>query len=201
MNTTVLIGRVAQTKPINYTQAGMANVRFNIAVRKEMQVQQGERDSYFFPCLAWNKNADFIEKYIGIGDLIAITGRLQTNEWNDDQGIRHSIIEINVEKIEILAKKQNNSNVNNSVNVNTQMQVQNANSQPKQQIPNVNLPNNNIPQKQYQNPQQVPNYQTNPNNNVGYTIQQPNPKPQPQSINTNQSQPFTIDVTDDMLPF
>lgn len=59
----------------------------------------------FIPCVAFNKTAEWIEKYFSKGKMIAIDGRIQTRNWTDDDGEKHYVTEIIVDNAEFCGDK------------------------------------------------------------------------------------------------
>jgi len=94
MNKVNLLGRLTKDPELKYTNNNTAVCSFTLAVNRR---KQGEVD--FINCQAWTKTAEFIDKYINKGQQIAISGRIQTRNWDDNDGKKHYITEIVVEEV------------------------------------------------------------------------------------------------------
>lgn len=95
MNKLVLSGRL--TKDVEIKQANNTTIaKFTIAVRKRMG-KDGASD--FFNIVAFGNNADFVAKYFGKGQQISVCGRLQNNNYEDNEGKKHYSNEIIAEEI------------------------------------------------------------------------------------------------------
>ena len=80
MNTISLIGRLTGIPELKYTQANTAFTRFSIAV--DRPVKQGEeKQADFFNIVAWGKTAEFVCRYFGKGQRIALTGSVRTGSY------------------------------------------------------------------------------------------------------------------------
>ncbi|MBO7691483.1 MAG: single-stranded DNA-binding protein, partial [Methanobrevibacter sp.] len=79
-------------------------VRNSIAVRRDFKNKDGEYDTDFFDFSVWGSQAEFIEKYAKKGDKISIIGKLQNNNYEDEQGVHYRNV-IQVENIEILTSR------------------------------------------------------------------------------------------------
>lgn len=106
MNCTQLIGRLTKNPEIRYTQSNTAVASFTIAVNRRYSKQGEERQSDFINIVAWNKTAEFIQKYFSKGMQIAIVGRIQTRNYEDDKGVKHYITEVVAEEVEFAEKKK-----------------------------------------------------------------------------------------------
>ena len=99
MNKVILMGRLTKEPEVRYTQSGepMAIARYTLAVNKRFK-KQGEADADFIPCVAFGKNGEFAEKYLAKGRQIAVVGRLQVRNWEDNEGKKRITTEVVVEE-------------------------------------------------------------------------------------------------------
>lgn len=85
LNNVVIMGRL--TKDIELRKAGDHKVaNFTVAVDRNFVDEDGERQADFIRCVAWNGTAEFIEKYFRKGSMIALTGWIQTGNYEDEDG-------------------------------------------------------------------------------------------------------------------
>ena len=99
MNKVILMGRLTKDPEVRYTQSGepMAIARYTLAVNKRFK-KQGEADADFIPCVAFGKQGEFAEKYLAKGRQIAVVGRLQVRNWEDNEGKKRTTTEVVVEE-------------------------------------------------------------------------------------------------------
>lgn len=115
MNSINLIGRLTKDLEIKKTQNGNSFVNFTIAINRTYTSASGEREADFINCVAWNKTAENMFTYLGKGSLIGIEGKLQTRNYEDNNGKRIYVTEILVSNVEFLENKQSNNNQNDFV--------------------------------------------------------------------------------------
>jgi single stranded DNA-binding protein (ssb) len=83
MNKVSLIGRLTKDVELRYTQNGVACVMFTLAVDRQFKDNQGNRVCDFISCVAWRTQAEFLSKYAGKGNIIALSGSIQTRQFQD----------------------------------------------------------------------------------------------------------------------
>ncbi|MDF2985763.1 MAG: single-strand binding protein [Eubacterium sp.] len=95
MNKVVLMGRLTKHPELRYTRVNNAAVAcFPIAVDRRGTSKDGKPQADFFNIIAWNKTAEFCQKYLTKGMKVAIVGRLQTRKWEDNEGNIHYVTEV-----------------------------------------------------------------------------------------------------------
>lgn len=82
MNQVILTGRLTKDPEVRYTQNQTPVATFTIAVERDYVKKTVD----FIPCKAWDKKADFIEKYFHKGDGIVIEGTLRVENYEDKNG-------------------------------------------------------------------------------------------------------------------
>ena len=99
MNKVILMGRLTRDPEVRYTQTNNTLVAsFSLAVNRRFVRQGEERQADFINIVAWSKLGKFCSKYFKKGQQVAVTGRLQTRTWDDDQGQKHYITEVIAEE-------------------------------------------------------------------------------------------------------
>lgn len=117
MNKVILIGRLTKDVEIRYTQKNnTAIASFSLAVNRSFVKVGEERQADFFNIVAWNKLAENISKYLVKGNQVAISGRLETRTWEDENGKKHYATEVIAEEVNFIEHKniQNNDALLNS---------------------------------------------------------------------------------------
>ena len=99
MNKVVLMGRLTRDPETRYTQTNNTLVAsFTLAVNRRFARQGEERQADFIQIVAWNKTGEFCSKYFKKGQQVGIIGRIQTRNWDDDQGQKHYVTEVIAEE-------------------------------------------------------------------------------------------------------
>jgi len=100
MNKLCLIGRLTKDPEIRYTQSNNTMVvSFNLAVNRRFIKENEERQADFISIVAWSKTAEFVSKYFKKGQQVGIVGRIQTRNWDDEQGQKHYATEVIAEEV------------------------------------------------------------------------------------------------------
>ena len=99
MNTVILLGRLTADPDIRSTRDGKAVASFTLAVDRYKE------GADFIRCQAWEKRADFCEKYLKKGTKIAIRGRIRTGDYTDKDGKKVYTTDIVIEDIEFAQTK------------------------------------------------------------------------------------------------
>lgn len=84
MNKICLIGRLTRDPEVRYGTNG-AVARYNLAVDRRIK-REGEPEADFFPCTVFGKGAEFAEKHLKQGIKIAISGRMENDNYTDKNG-------------------------------------------------------------------------------------------------------------------
>lgn len=99
MNKVYLIGRLCADPELKMTNTGKSVTTFTLAANR-----QGSKESDFPDCVAWEKTADFICKYFQKGSPLVIEGAIQTRTYEDKNGQKRKVVEINVKNVEFVPK-------------------------------------------------------------------------------------------------
>ena len=97
-NRIILMGRLTKDPELKTTQSGVTMCRFSIAVDRAYSKGQ-EKQTDFFDITAWRQTAEFVAKYFSKGRVILVEGKLQNNNYTDQNGVkqyRNAIIADNV---------------------------------------------------------------------------------------------------------
>lgn len=111
INQTVLVGRLANEVKLKYTPNNQAVATFTLAVNRNFKSQNGEREADFINCVIWRQQAENLANWAKKGALIGIVGRIQTRNYENQQGQRVYVTEVVAEKFKLLEfNKQNDQN-------------------------------------------------------------------------------------------
>lgn len=100
MNNVNLIGRFAKDPDLRYSASGTAICNFVLAVRNPYKDDGDGAD--FISCVAWQGVAELVAENHEKGNMIGVTGRLQTRSYEDNEGIMRYVSEVNVESIHFI---------------------------------------------------------------------------------------------------
>ena len=115
MNTICLTGRVCAQPELKQTTSGVSVCSFSIAVDRDYKVN-GQKASDFIPCVFWRGTAEFVGKYFGKGDMIAIVGSLESRKYTDKDGNNRTVWEVKADKVSFCGGKKEASQDNTNDN-------------------------------------------------------------------------------------
>ena len=120
MNKVILMGRLTREPDIRYSQGErqMAIARYTLAVdRRGRGSTDGGQSADFISCVAFDRGAEFAEKYLHQGTKIVVTGRIQTGSYTNRDGQRVYTTDVVVEEQEFAESK--NASANNGTRQST----------------------------------------------------------------------------------
>lgn len=93
MNVVVLLGRLTKDPETKTTNNDVTITRYTLAVDRRGKQENGPQAD-FINCLAFNKAAEFANKYFRKGQRVCVSGRIQTRNWEDNDGNKHYATEV-----------------------------------------------------------------------------------------------------------
>lgn len=106
MNQVTLIGRLTKDPELRYTGgSNKAVADINLAVNR-IYKRDGQPDADFFKVTVWGNQAENADKYLAKGSMIAVTGRIENNNYEDKNGVKHYGNVIQAERIEYLSQSK-----------------------------------------------------------------------------------------------
>ena len=111
LNKVMLIGRLGQDPEIRYTQSGSSVANVTIATNDYWTDKQGGKQerTEWHSLVLWGKLADLAQSYLKKGSQVYVEGRLQTRDWEDQQGQKHYKTEVVVTTMQFLDSKMSDS--------------------------------------------------------------------------------------------
>lgn len=97
LNSISIAGRLSKDPELRTTQSGVSVASFTVAVERDFAAQGQQREIDWFDCVAWRQAGEFVSKYFHKGDMIVVTGRMQSRDWTDNNGNKRRNWEIQVE--------------------------------------------------------------------------------------------------------
>ena len=86
LNSITLMGRLTAEPDYRTTQSGTPLAKFTLAVERNYSGQNGEKVTDFLDVDAWRQTADFVSKYFHKGQLVAVVGSVQVENYTDRDG-------------------------------------------------------------------------------------------------------------------
>lgn len=109
INNVTLTGSITKDLEKKETGKGTSVVNFSLAVDRRFKNSSGNREADFIGIQAWGLTADLLCKYCGKGSLIGIEGRIQTRNYENNQGQRVYVTEVVAENVTFLDSKKNDN--------------------------------------------------------------------------------------------
>lgn len=102
-NHVVLTGRLVKEPEVRYvTEKAVCN--FVLAVERPVKAKDGRREADFIPCVAWGRLGEVIGNHVQKGHKIYVEGRIQVRTYEDKEGQKRYITEVNLSTMEFLEK-------------------------------------------------------------------------------------------------
>jgi single-strand DNA-binding protein len=104
VNKVLLTGRLTRDPEMRALASGKHVTAFSVATNE--YVGNGREKAEYHAVIAWDRLADIAAQYLGKGSMVAVEGRLQTRQWDDDAGKRHWKTEVVAASIEMLSGRR-----------------------------------------------------------------------------------------------
>jgi len=105
LNKVILIGRLTRDPELRYTPSELAITEFSLAVDRGFKNAQGEKTTDFFRCKAFKHTAEFVNNYLKKGNLVAVEGRIELNEFTGQDGVKKYFTDIVCSQVENLTPR------------------------------------------------------------------------------------------------
>ena len=109
MNKVILSGYVGKEVSVRESQSGMKVARYSLAVRR-MTKKEGEQDTDWISLIAFDKKADFAEKYVKKGTRLIVEGHITTGSFTNKDGQKVYTTDVIVDSQEFAESKKNAEN-------------------------------------------------------------------------------------------
>jgi single-strand DNA-binding protein len=103
MNRVLLTGRLTRDPEVRSLASGKTVTQFSIATN---EYRGGAEKAEYHNVVTWDRLAEICGQYLGKGQLVAIEGRIQTRQWEDDHKQRHWKTEIVAAQVEMLSGRR-----------------------------------------------------------------------------------------------
>lgn len=108
LNKVMIIGRLGRDPEMRYTPSGRPVTTFSVATSRTWTTSEGERkvETEWFNIVAWGSLAEICKQYLTKGQVVYVEGRLQTRHWDDNEGNKHTSVEIVANEMIMLTEKR-----------------------------------------------------------------------------------------------
>ena len=110
VNKAILLGHLGKDPDVRYLEGGVAVGQFSLATTKRAQTlpngtQIPERTEWH-NIVVWRGIAETAKKYLHKGDTVYVEGEIRSRSFEDKNGVRHTVVEIFAESMEMVTVKQ-----------------------------------------------------------------------------------------------
>lgn len=109
MNKVVLIGNLVRDPEVRATQSGISVCNFTVAVNRRFKKENGEQETDFLNVIAWRQLAELCGKYLAKGRKVAVTGSIQTRQYEAKDGSKRTAWDIVADEVEFLSPQNQQS--------------------------------------------------------------------------------------------
>lgn len=104
LNKVMLIGNLTRDPELKYIPSGSAVVTFTLAVNRVYKTQTGEKkeQTSFLRVVVWGRRAEVCGEYLAKGSPVFVEGRLQSREWETQEGQKRSTVEVIADNVQFL---------------------------------------------------------------------------------------------------
>ena len=109
MNKVFLIGNLTRDPELTETSGGVSVCHFAIAVNRSYTSSDGDRQTDFFNVTAWRGLAENVSRFTKKGSKVAVSGSIQIRNYEDNQGVRRTAIDVIAQDVEFLTQRNANA--------------------------------------------------------------------------------------------
>ena len=106
LNQVQVIGRLGKDPETRYSASGDAVCSFSVAASESYKDKSGQKQekTEWFRCVTYQKLAEICGQYLTKGQLVYVSGSLQSRQYKDKQGVEKSITEVKVRDMKMLGR-------------------------------------------------------------------------------------------------
>ena len=112
-NRVILLGNLTRNPELRYTPSNTAVVDLGLAVNDSYKNQAGEvvERPCFVDVVVWGRQAETAAEYLRKGSPVLVEGRLQLDQWENQQGEKRSKLRVRADRVQFLggARSENSS--------------------------------------------------------------------------------------------
>lgn len=107
MNKVMLVGRLTRSSELRYTAQGSSVANFTLAVNRRTKKDQDKQADFIF-VIVWGSMEENSSKFLYKGSQAAVFGRLQTRNYEANDGTKRYVVEVIAEEVKFLHNKKSN---------------------------------------------------------------------------------------------
>lgn len=106
-NKVQLIGNLGNNPEVKTLDGGKKMARFSVATNETYRNSKGEKvvETQWHSLIAWGKVAEIAEKFLQKGSEVALEGKLINRSYNDKDGNKKYVTEVQVNELLMLGKE------------------------------------------------------------------------------------------------
>lgn len=112
INRVILVGRLTKDPEYRQTPSGVSVATFTLAVNRSFTNSQGEREADFINVVVFRKQAENVNKYLSKGSLAGVDGRIQSRNYENNEGRRVFVTEVVADSVQFMDSKGSNQQNN-----------------------------------------------------------------------------------------
>ena len=102
MNRAFLVGNLTRDPELRKTQSDVSVCTFTIACNRRFTNANGQREADFLNIVVWRGQADNCYRYLKKGSRVAVSGSIQTRNYEAQDGSKRYVTEIVADEVEFL---------------------------------------------------------------------------------------------------
>lgn len=102
MNKAIISGNLTREPEMKVTPSGVSVCTFTLAVGRKFKNANGEKETDFIPVVAWRQQAEAASKFLHKGSKAAVSGSIQTRNYEAQDGTKRYVTEIIADEVEFL---------------------------------------------------------------------------------------------------
>lgn len=100
LNKAILMGRLTRDPELRHTPSNTPVASFTLAIDRGRRDPNGNKQTDFIDCVAWNRSAEFVKQWFTKGMLAIVVGRIQSRNWEDKNGSKRVSIEVVCDEVQ-----------------------------------------------------------------------------------------------------
>jgi len=108
MNQVSVVGRLTRDPELRFTPKGDAVCRIDLAINRNYKGVNGEwkEETSFIPVVVWRDAATRCNERLKKGFPVFVTGRLKSRQWEDKEGKKRTVVEVQAQKVQFLQSNE-----------------------------------------------------------------------------------------------
>jgi len=108
LNKVMIIGHLGRDPEMRYTPSGRPVTTFTVVTTRSWNTSDGEKhnETEWFNVVTWGNLAEICKQYLTKGQQVYVEGRLQSRKWEDNEGTKHTNVEIVANEMMILGERK-----------------------------------------------------------------------------------------------